>query len=64
MANTNKAFGFRWVGSLADGAISGKIQKFYTNSSTAFYVGDPVKTEGTYGHVNPGGRAPTAGLRI
>ena len=54
MANTNKPFGFRWVGSLADGAISGKIQKFYTNSSTAFYVGDPVKTEGTYGHVNAG----------
>jgi hypothetical protein len=51
MANTNKPFGFRWVGSLADGAISGRIQKFYTNSATAFYVGDLVKTEGTVGQV-------------
>lgn len=54
MANANRPFGFRPVGSLSEAPVTGKIQKFYTNSSTAFYIGDPVKTEGTYGHVNAG----------
>lgn len=54
MANTDKPFGFRWVGSLADASVSGRIQKFYTNHATAFYVGDTVIAEGTYGHVNAG----------
>jgi hypothetical protein len=52
MANTNRPFGFRKVGSLSGSPISGAIQKFYTNDSTAFYVGDTVMTEGTYGQVN------------
>jgi hypothetical protein len=53
MANSNRPFGFRWVGSLADGAVSGKVQKFYTNHATAIFVGDLVKSEGTVGRVNP-----------
>jgi hypothetical protein len=51
MANSNKPFGFRRVGSLSGAPISGGVQKFYTNDSTAFYVGDTVMSEGTTGQV-------------
>jgi len=51
LSNSNRPFGFRWVGSLSGAPISGAVQKFYTNDSTAFYVGDTVMTEGTTGHV-------------
>lgn len=47
MANTNKPFGFRLVS-------DSKVETFYTNDSTAFYVGDVVKLTGTSGAVNTG----------
>jgi len=51
MSNSNKPFGFRWVGSLSGAPISGSVQKFYTDDATAFYVGDTVMTQGTTGQV-------------
>jgi hypothetical protein len=47
MANTNKPFGFRLV-------TDSRIDIYYTNDSTAFYVGDVVKLTGTSGAVNTG----------
>lgn len=47
MANTNKPFGFRLVS-------DSPINIYYTNDSTVFYVGDPVKLTGTSGAVNAG----------
>jgi hypothetical protein len=52
MANANKPFGLRWVGSLGDASASGNVQKFYTEGATAFFVGDTVITDGTIGRVN------------
>lgn len=52
MANSNKPFGFRWVGSIS-GPMEGKITKCYTASATAMFKGELVKLSGSIGRVNP-----------
>ena len=51
MANVNKPFGMRLVGTLSGAPVSGQIKKFYTAHASAIYVGDIVKLSGTAGHV-------------
>jgi hypothetical protein len=49
MANTDKPYGFRPVGTLGQGAYVGKIKKFWVPSGTAgaIFIGDTVKLAAT-----------------
>ena len=44
MANTNKPFGLRPVGTIGHSSYVGKVQQFYVpaDNSTAIYIGDTV----------------------
>ena len=44
MANSNKPFGLRPVGTLGQGCYTGKVQRFYVpaDNSTAIFIGDTV----------------------
>lgn len=55
MANANKPFGLRPIGSLLGTPQNLQIRKYLVpaTDSTAFYVGDPVKLAGTSGSLNP-----------
>lgn len=51
MANANRPFGLRPVGTLRGGPYTGKVRKFYVPATdgTAIYIGDTVKIGGSAG---------------
>jgi hypothetical protein len=55
VANTNKAFGLRPVGSLTAACYTGKTRQYYVpaTDNTAIFIGDAVKLAGSSGSVNP-----------
>lgn len=56
MGNSNRPYGFRYVGSLGSDVLNEKVQKFYVPATdgTAIFIGDLVKTGGTSGQLNAG----------
>jgi hypothetical protein len=47
LANTNKAYGFRPVGTLGNASYAGNVRKFFVSSATAIFIGDTVKLAAT-----------------
>jgi hypothetical protein len=60
MANTNAPFGFKWLGDVSVGKMTGVINEYLIPSSDAtnYGIGDPVKSTGT------GGLDPIAKINI
>lgn len=55
MANSNKPYGFKLVGSLKGAPLNFMTRKYYVPSTygTAIFIGDIVLTDGTAGSLNP-----------
>lgn len=65
MANTNRPFGLRPIGTLGSACYTGKVQKFYVPATdvNAIYVGDTVKIAGSSGSLYAGDPSyPTAAI--
>ena len=56
MANSNRPYGFRYVGTLSDAPVNDVVKKYYVPSTdgTAIFIGDLVKIGGTAGQLNAG----------
>ena len=56
MANSNRPYGFRPVGSLDGSSLNGRVTKFYVPATdeTAIFIGDLVKNGATSGQLNAG----------
>lgn len=65
MANSNRPFGLRPVGTLGSGGYQGAVRQFFVPSTdaNAIYIGDTVKIAGSSGSVNAGDPSyPTAAI--